>query len=163
SIIGESPAMRQLCQTIAKVAPADATVLLLGESGTGKELAARAIHANSPRARRPFVAITAAVLSDTLLESGLFGHERRAFTGAIAEKKGQLELAEGGTVFLDEIGDLGMALQIKLLRVLQEREFTRVGGTRPIKMDVRFIAATHRDLDAAVKTGAFRQDLYYRL
>jgi Nif-specific regulatory protein len=138
-------------------------VLLLGESGTGKELAARAIHMNSPRARRPLVAITAAVLSDTLLESELFGHEKGAFTGAIAQKKGQLELAEGGTVFLDEIGDLAMPLQIKLLRVLQEREFMRVGGTHPIKMDVRFIAATHRDLDAAVKEGAFRQDLLYRL
>jgi two-component system, NtrC family, response regulator HydG len=163
SMIGESHAMRQVCQLIGRVAPSDATVLLLGESGTGKELAARAIHVNSPRAHRPFVAITAAVLSDTLLESELFGHEKGAFTGAIAQKKGQLELADGGTVFLDEIGDLAMPLQIKLLRVLQEREFTRVGGTQPIKMDVRFIAATHRDLDAAVKDGRFREDLYYRL
>jgi transcriptional regulator with GAF, ATPase, and Fis domain len=163
NMIGDSAAMRHLCGLITKAAPSDATVLLLGESGTGKELAARAIHTNSPRARRPFVAITAAVLSDTLLESELFGHEKGAFTGAIAQKKGQMELAEGGTVFLDEIGDLAMPLQIKLLRVLQEREFTRVGGTHPIKMDVRFIAATHRDLDAAVKEGAFRQDLLYRL
>jgi len=163
SMIGESAAMLHACHLIAKAAPTDATVLLLGESGTGKELAARAIHVNSPRAYRSFVAITAAVLSDTLLESELFGHEKGAFTGAIAQKKGQLELAEGGTVFLDEIGDLAAPLQIKLLRVLQEREFTRVGGTHPIKMDVRFIAATHRDLDTAVKDGAFRQDLYYRL
>jgi len=163
NMIGDSPAMRHLSGLIAKAAPSDSTVLLLGESGTGKELAARAIHMNSPRARRPLVAITAAVLSDTLLESELFGHEKGAFTGAIAQKKGQLELAEGGTVFLDEIGDLAMPLQIKLLRVLQEREFMRVGGTHPIKMDVRFIAATHRDLDAAVKEGAFRQDLLYRL
>jgi two-component system, NtrC family, response regulator HydG len=163
NMIGESAPMLQVSQMIAKAAPSDATVLLRGESGTGKELAARAIHVNSPRAHRPFVPITAAVLSDTLLESELFGHEKGAFTGAVAQKKGQLELAEGGTIFLDEIGDLAMPLQIKLLRVLQEREFTRVGGTHPIKMDVRFIAATHRDLDAAVKAGAFRQDLYYRL
>ena len=163
SMIGESAPMRQACQVIAKAAPSEATILILGESGTGKELAARAIHLNSPRARRPFVAITAAVLSDTLLESELFGHEKGAFTGAIAQKKGQLELADGGTVFLDEIGDLAPALQVKLLRVLQEREVTRVGGTHPMKIDVRFIAATHRDLDAAVKDGSFRQDLYYRL
>jgi Nif-specific regulatory protein len=163
SMIGDSASMRQACQLIGKAAPSESTILILGESGTGKELAARAIHLNSPRARRPFVAITAAVLSDTLLESELFGHEKGSFTGALAQKKGQLELAEGGTVFLDEIGDLAEALQVKLLRVLQEREFTRVGGAHPIKMDVRFIAATHRDLDAAVKDGTFRQDLYYRL
>jgi hypothetical protein len=153
--------MLQVCQLLAKAAPSDATVLLRGESGRGKELAARAIHLNS--ARHPFVAITAAVLCETLLESELFGHEKGAFTGAVAQKKGQLELADGGTVFLDEIGDVAMPLQIELLRLLQEREFTRVGGTHPIKMDVRFVAATHQDLDAAVKSGVFSQDLYYRL
>ena len=148
---------------IGKAARSDSTVLIVGESGSGKELAARDIHRNSPRARAPFIAINASELAETLLESELFGHEKGAFTGAIAQKKGKLELAEGGTIFLDEIGDLSSGVQVKLLRVLQEREFTRVGGTRPIKIDVRFIAATNKDLDTAVKSGAFRQDLFYRL
>jgi transcriptional regulator with GAF, ATPase, and Fis domain len=163
SMVGESGPMRQIQQRIAKAAPTDSTVLILGESGTGKELAARAIHLNSPRARRPFIAINAAAIAETLLESELFGYEKGAFTGAVAQKKGHLESANGGTVFLDEIGDLTPAMQVKLLRVLQEREFTRVGGTHPIRIDVRFIAATNKDLEAAVKDGRFREDLYYRL
>lgn len=163
NMVGESAAMQRVNELIAKVARTDSTVLILGESGTGKELAARAIHANSPRARGPFVAINAAAIADTLLESELFGHEKGAFTGAIAQKRGHLELAEGGTIFLDEIGELNPAIQVKFLRVLQEHEIRRVGGTRPIKIDVRFIAATNKDLGAAVKEGRFRQDLYYRL
>jgi transcriptional regulator with PAS, ATPase and Fis domain len=148
---------------MAKVAPVDSTVLLQGESGTGKELAARAIHQNSSRAEKPFVAINCAALTETLLETELFGHEKGAFTGAIAQKKGQLEIADGGTVFLDEIGELAPALQVKLLRVLQEREFLHVGGTRPIKVNIRVIAATNRDLSQQVRAGSFREDLFYRL
>ena len=163
NMIGESPRMREVYQFIAKVAPTDATVLICGESGTGKELAARAIHQNSPRATKPFVAINCAALTETLLESELFGHEKGAFTGAIAQKKGKLEVADGGTVFLDEVGELAPTLQTKLLRVLQEREFERVGGTRPIKVDIRLLAATNRNLEKAVSDGSFRQDLYYRL
>jgi Nif-specific regulatory protein len=162
-LVGESAAMRQVYTFIGKASRTDSTVLILGETGTGKAMAARDIHRNSPRASRPFVAINASEIAETLLESELFGHEKGAFTGAIGQKKGKLEVAEGGTIFLDEIGDLSAAVQVKLLRVLQEREFTRVGGTRPISMDVRFIAATNKDLDAAVKSGAFRQDLFYRL
>jgi Nif-specific regulatory protein len=162
-MIGESPRMRELYRFIAKVAPAEATVLLRGESGTGKELAARAIHANSPRAAHPFVAINCATLTETLLESELFGHEKGAFTGAVALKRGKLELADGGTLFLDEVGELSPAIQAKLLRVLQEREFERVGGTRTIHVDIRVVAATNRDLEEAVRLGTFRQDLYYRL
>jgi transcriptional regulator with GAF, ATPase, and Fis domain len=163
SMIGESPALSDVLRLLSRVAPTDSTVLIFGESGTGKELAARAIHHNSRRADRAFVAINCAVLGEALLESDLFGHERGAFTGAIGLKKGKIEIADGGTLFLDEVGELAPALQAKLLRVLQEREFERVGGTRPIKVDVRLIAATNRDLIAAVKKGLFRQDLFYRL
>jgi len=162
-MVGESDAMRQVYGLLSRVAPSSSTVLLLGESGTGKELAARAIHLNSPRANKPFVAINCATLTESLLESELFGHEKGAFTGAIGQKRGKLECAEGGTVFLDEVGELSPAIQAKLLRALQTREFERVGGTRPIKVDVRAIAATNRDLKAAIKAGQFREDLYYRL
>lgn len=162
-MVGESGRMRELYQFIAKVADAEASVLLRGESGTGKELAARAIHINGRRAQRQFVAINCATLTETLLESELFGHEKGAFTGAVALKKGKLEIADGGTIFLDEVGELAQNVQAKLLRVLQEREFERVGGTRPIKVDVRVIAATNRDLEEAVRQGTFRRDLYYRL
>ena len=162
-MVGASPRMREVYQFISKAAPADATVLIRGESGTGKELAARAIHFNSQRATRPFVAINCAALTETLLESELFGHEKGAFTGATMQKKGKLEVAQGGTVFLDELGEMAPALQSKLLRVLQEREFERVGGVRPIKADIRLIAATNRNLEQAIKDGRFREDLYYRL
>jgi Nif-specific regulatory protein len=162
-MVGESPRLREVLQMIAKVGPADSTVLVLGESGTGKELAARAIHRTSPRAERPFAAINCAALTETLLESDLFGHEKGAFTGALAQKKGKLEVADGGTVFLDEVGELAPPIQAKLLRVLQQREFERVGGTRAIKVDVRVVAATNKDLRAAVRAGSFRQDLFYRL
>ncbi|HEX8191177.1 MAG TPA: sigma 54-interacting transcriptional regulator [Pyrinomonadaceae bacterium] len=162
-MVGESAAVKRVYQFIARVAPADTTVLVRGESGTGKELAARALHRNSPRAERPFVAINCAALTETLLESELFGHERGAFTGAVAQKKGKLEVADGGTLFLDEVGEMPSTLQAKLLRVLQEREFERVGGTRTIRVDVRVVAATNRDLEGAVRKGEFRQDLYYRL
>jgi transcriptional regulator with GAF, ATPase, and Fis domain len=161
NMVGASARMREVYQFIGKVAPTAATVLICGESGTGKELVAHAIHRNSPRTEKRFVAINCAAIAANLLESELFGHERGAFTGAIALKKGKLEEANGGTVFLDEIGELAPELQAKLLRVLQERE--RVGGTRSIKTDIRVIAATNRDLPEAVKQGAFRQDLYYRL
>ncbi|HEY0079339.1 MAG TPA: sigma 54-interacting transcriptional regulator [Pyrinomonadaceae bacterium] len=162
-MVGESPRMRQVYELIARAAPSDSTVLIRGQSGTGKELAAHAIHRNSPRASKPFVAINCAALNEGLLESELFGHERGAFTGAVAQKKGKLEVADGGTLFLDEIGELASTLQAKLLRVLQTKEFERVGGTRRIHVDVRFIAATNRDLKQAVANGLFRQDLYYRL
>jgi Nif-specific regulatory protein len=163
NLVGESEAVREVLQFISKVAPTDSTVLLFGESGTGKELAARAIHQNSKRASKPFMAVNCAALAESLLETELFGHEKGSFTGALAQKKGRLEVAEGGTVFLDEIGELSPALQVKLLRVLQEREFERVGGTKPIKLDIRVITATNRNLEEAVSHGTFRQDLYYRL
>jgi Nif-specific regulatory protein len=163
SMLGDSEPMREIFRLISKVAPMDSTVLISGESGTGKELAAKAIHQNSERADKPFAAINCAVLNENLLESELFGHEKGSFTGATAAKKGKLELAEGGTVFLDEIAELAPNIQAKLLRVLQEREFDRVGGTRAVKVNVRLIAATNRDLEEEVKNGAFRRDLFFRL
>jgi transcriptional regulator with GAF, ATPase, and Fis domain len=163
SLVGEGPKMKEIFQFVARVAPTESTVLIEGESGTGKELAAKGLHRNSPRGNKPFVAINCAAIPETLLESELFGYERGAFSGAVTQKKGRLEVADGGVVFLDEIGELAPALQVKLLRVLQEREVERVGGTHPIKIDIRLIAATNRDLDEAVKKGEFRQDLYYRL
>ncbi|MGA9799339.1 MAG: sigma 54-interacting transcriptional regulator [Terriglobales bacterium] len=163
NMVGGSAAMRKVFDFIRRVAPTDSTVLIQGESGTGKELVARAVHRNSSRADRPFVAINCAAITDTLLESELFGHEKGAFTGAAAQKKGKVEVAEGGTLFLDEIGELAPGLQAKLLRVLQEREFERLGGNKPIKLNIRLIAATNRSLPEAVKAGTFRNDLYYRL
>jgi Transcriptional regulator containing GAF, AAA-type ATPase, and DNA binding domains len=162
-MVGSSAKMLELQRLIGKVAPSASTVLILGESGTGKELLARAIHRNSPRASGPFVAINCAALTDTLLESELFGHEKGAFTGAVGQKKGKLEVAAGGTVFLDEIGEMAQLLQAKLLRVLQERQMERVGGTQTVKLDIRMVAATNRDLEDEVRKGNFRQDLYYRL
>ena len=163
NLVGESPPIREVLQFISKVAPTDSTVLLSGESGTGKELAARAIHLNSKRADKTFMAVNCAALAESLLESELFGHEKGSFTGALMQKKGRLEIAHGGTVFLDEIGELSPALQVKLLRVLQEREFERVGGTRAIKVDIRLITATNKNLEESIANGTFRQDLYYRL
>jgi len=162
-IVGESRRMKVAVETARKAAASNATVLLLGESGTGKELFARFIHSQSERADRPFIAINSVGLSRELLESDLFGHEQGAFTGAHKMKKGKIELANGGTIFFDEIGDISREMQAKLLRFLQEREFERVGGVTPISVDVRVIAATNRDLGAAVKSGAFRDDLYHRL
>jgi len=162
-MVGESAAMTSVMEFIARVAKSDATVLIRGESGTGKELVARAIHRNSPRKDRPFVAMNCAAITETLLESELFGHERGAFTGATAMKMGRLEVANTGTLFLDEVGEMPSALQAKVLRALQTREFERVGSTRSIKVDVRFVAATNRNLEEAIKNGAFRQDLFYRL
>ncbi len=163
TIIGESKLMRQLMGMIAKVAQGDSTVLIRGESGTGKELVALAIHRNSSRADKPFVAINCAAIPETLLESELFGHEKGAFTGAVAIKRGKLEVAESGTVFLDEIGELAPQLQAKLLRVLQQKEFERLGGTHPIKFNARVVTATNKNLEQAIKAGEFRQDLFYRL
>ena len=163
NMVGTSAEMRKVFEFIRRVAPTDSTVLIQGESGTGKELVAHALHANSPRANGAFVAINCAAIAETLLESELFGYEKGAFTGATAQKKGKIEIANGGTLFLDEIGELALPLQAKLLRVLQQREFERVGGTRPIKIDLRLIAATNQDLDECVKTGKFRKDLFYRL
>jgi transcriptional regulator with GAF, ATPase, and Fis domain len=162
-MIGESPAMQKIYDIIARVAPAETTVLLLGESGTGKEVAARTLHRNSRRAEKAFVAVNCATLGDNLLESELFGHEKGAFTGAVGLKKGLLETADGGTVFLDEVAELPLTVQAKMLRVLQEREFSRLGSTRPIKVNVRLIAATNKDLRAAVAAGSFREDLWHRL
>jgi Nif-specific regulatory protein len=163
NIVGASKEMRDIYDQVAQVAHTNTTVLIRGESGTGKELVAHAIHYNSPRSAKPFVKINCAALPESLIESELFGHEKGAFTGAVARKRGRFEMAEGGTLFLDEIGDLSPALQVKLLRVLQEREFERVGGTDTIKVNVRVITATNVDLEQAVQDGRFRSDLYYRL
>ena len=162
-MIGESPALQKVREFAARVAPNDSTVLITGESGTGKEILARDIVARSRRADKRFEAINCAALEEGLLESELFGHERGAFTGAVAQKKGRLEVADGGTVFLDEIGELALPLQAKLLRALQTREFTRVGGTQPVRVDIRVLAATNMNLRAALKARSFREDLYYRL
>ncbi len=162
-ILGRSPAILRLLDWIEKLAPRETTVLIQGESGTGKELVARLLHRGSPRANAPFVAINCAAIAETLLESELFGHEKGAFTGAALLKKGKIELAQGGTLFLDEVGELALPLQAKLLRVLQERELERVGATRSLKVDIRVIAATNRDLAGQVRAGAFRADLFHRL
>lgn len=160
---GNSPAIRQVVQLIRQVAAHDSSVLILGESGTGKEVAARAVHDASPRRQRPFVAINCGAIPAELLESELFGHEKGAFTGAITARKGRFEIAEGGTLFLDEIGDMSLPMQVKLLRVLQERVFERVGSHTPVRCNVRIIAATHRNLEDAIARGTFREDLFYRL
>jgi PAS domain S-box-containing protein len=162
-IVGTSAALQAVLARVTRVAPSDSTVLITGETGTGKELIARAIHKRSPRASRAFVSVNCAAIPRGLITSELFGHEKGAFTGALQRRLGRFELAEGGTIFLDEIGELTAETQVALLRVLQEREFDRVGGSRPIRTDVRVIAATHRDLPAAIASGAFRSDLYYRI
>jgi Nif-specific regulatory protein len=163
SIIGSSGPVRQMYEQMAQVASTNTTVLIRGESGTGKELIAHAVHYNSPRANKPFVKVSCAALPDSLIESELFGYEKGAFTGAEQRKKGRFELADGGTLFLDEIGDINLATQVKLLRVLQEREFERLGSTETIKVNVRLIAATNKDMERAIAAGTFREDLYYRL
>lgn len=162
-IIGKSSALQEVFHVLAKVAPSDSTVLVTGESGTGKELVVRALHRNSHRAHKPFVPINCGAIPRELLESELFGHEKGAFTHAIRTKAGRFELAQGGTVFLDEIGEMDLALQVKILRVIQEREFERVGGTKTMTADVRIVAATNRDLEEEVRRGLFREDLFYRL
>ncbi len=162
-LIGTSPAMQKIYKLVGQVARSDAAVLLLGESGTGKELVARAIYANSLRAARPYVAINCAAIPDTLLESELFGHERGAFTGALTQRIGKFERADGGTIFLDEIGDMPLGLQAKLLRVLQNGEFQRLGGDQTLRTQVRVIAATNKDLSMMVREKSFREDLYYRI
>ena len=163
NIIGKSQPMQNVFKTIRKVGPTAATVLIEGQSGTGKELVAKSIHFNSPRRNRSIITVNCAALAENLLESELFGHEKGAFTGAIARKKGRFELADGGTVFLDEIGELSLNLQVKLLRVLQEKTIERVGGTAPIGVDIRIIAATNRSLKDEIEKGRFREDLFYRL
>jgi two-component system response regulator HydG len=163
TIIGSGPKMLELFETLSMVAPTDATVLVLGESGTGKELVAKAIHQNSPRRNRPMVKVSCAALPETLLESELFGHEKGAFTGAVSRKRGRFELAQGGTLLLDEIGEVPPATQVKLLRVLQEREFQPLGSEKTLQADTRILAATNRDLQAEVAGGRFREDLYWRL
>jgi transcriptional regulator with GAF, ATPase, and Fis domain len=162
-IVGTSRAIRGVLERVSRVAPTDSTVLVTGETGTGKELIARAIHKRSPRAARPFVSVNCGAIPTALVASELFGHEKGAFTGAVQRRLGRFELAEGGTIFLDEAGELPQETQVALLRVLQERTFERVGGTKPIPIDVRVIAATNRDLDEAIADGSFRRDLYYRL
>jgi DNA-binding NtrC family response regulator len=162
-LVGKNKAMEKIKATVQQVAPSDANILILGESGTGKELVAKAIHQCSSRQSKRFVAFNCGSLTEELMANELFGHEKGAFTGADRERSGLLEVADGGTVFLDEIGDMPMTMQVKLLRVIQEKELLRVGGTIPFKVDVRFVAATHRDLQADVRAGHFRQDLYYRL
>jgi Nif-specific regulatory protein len=163
TIIGTSGPVRQMYEQMAQVASTNTTVLIRGESGTGKELIAHSIHYNSPRANKPFVKVSCAALPDSLIESELFGYERGAFTGAEQRKKGRFELAEGGTLFLDEIGDINLNTQVKLLRVLQEREFERLGSTETVKVNVRLLAATNKDMERAIAAGTFREDLYYRL
>ena len=163
SLIGESPAMHQVFDVIRQAAPTQATVLIQGESGTGKELVAHALHRLSTRARGPFVAVHCAALSSSILESELFGHEKGAFTGAISQRKGRFEMADGGTLFLDEVSEIEPSVQVKLLRVLEERTFERVGGASPVDVDIRLVAATNRDLKAMVADGTFREDLYFRL
>jgi Nif-specific regulatory protein len=163
AIVGDSPALREVLARVEQVAQTSSTVLLRGDTGTGKELVARAIHINSAREARPFVRVNCAALAPGVLESELFGHEKGAFTGAVARRIGRFELADGGTLFLDEVGDLPQDVQVKLLRVLQEREFERVGGTETVKVDVRVVSATHRDLEQQIAAGEFREDLYYRL
>jgi len=163
NIVGKSKRMQEVFELVKKMAPSSATVLIEGESGTGKELVAKSIHFNSPRKDKPFIAVNCSALSENLLESELFGHEKGAFTGAIAMKKGRFELADGGTLFLDEIGELSQNLQVKLLRVLQERAFERVGGVRPVPVNIRIIAATNKNLKEETEQGRFREDLYYRL
>jgi Nif-specific regulatory protein len=163
NVVGNSRPMQELYEQLRQVAPAPTTVLVRGESGTGKEMIAHAVHYNSPRAEKPFVKVSCAALPESLIESELFGYEKGAFTDARSQKKGRFERAHGGTLFLDEIGELSPSTQVKLLRVLQEREFERLGGTHPVKVDVRLIAATNKDLELAVQAGTFREDLYYRL
>jgi sigma-54 dependent transcriptional regulator len=163
ALVFEDPASRELLRRIGQLAPSDATVLVVGETGTGKEIVARHLHALSHRASRPFVAVNCGALTETLADSELFGHDRGAFTGAVAPRDGWFEAAEGGTLFLDEIGDLPLAIQVKLLRVLQEREIVRLGSRQPVAIDVRLVAATNVDLREAVAAGRFREDLYYRL
>ncbi len=163
SLIGHSPAVVRVREMIQRVAPSESTVMILGESGTGKEVVARNIHYFSNRSQGPFVPVNCGAIPDNLLESELFGHEKGSFTGAISARRGRFELAKGGTLFLDEIGDMPLNMQVKLLRVLQERSFERVGSDRSLEADVRIIAATHRDLDEMIKAGSFREDLYYRL
>ncbi|MDP2644957.1 MAG: sigma-54 dependent transcriptional regulator, partial [Desulfobacterales bacterium] len=163
NIIGKSKEMQMVFETIRKIGPATATVLIEGESGTGKELVAKSIHFNSPRSDKPFIGVNCSALVENLLESELFGHERGAFTGAVAMKKGRFELSDGGTLFLDEIGELSQNLQVKLLRILQERAFERIGGIKSISVNVRLIAATNKTLKNEVTAGRFREDLFYRL
>ena len=163
NLVGESPEMLAVFKTIRQVAPSSSSVLLMGESGTGKELFAQALHQNSPRRNKPFIKVACSALPETLLESELFGHEKGSFTGALYSRSGRFEMADGGTLFLDEIGDVSPTVQIKLLRFLEEREFERVGGNRTYKVDVRIVAATHRDLRKKLEEGSFREDLYYRL